>query len=151
MRLIDADKLSEAMYHEAFETDTDMQMWTGGCWIRYKMFENKIKEAPTIEERKTMTHEEAVGFLQESGWLQDHDRQIYEQGKRDGIEWIPVTERLPEEEGAYIVTERDKDMEYPCYVMREWYVNGKWSRVDTLGFEVTAWMPLPKPYEKGAE
>ena len=33
-----------------------------------------------------MTHEEAVGFLQESGWLQDHDRQIYEQGKRDGIE-----------------------------------------------------------------
>lgn len=33
-----------------------------------------------------MTHEEAIGFLQESGWLQDHDRQIYEQGKRDGIE-----------------------------------------------------------------
>lgn len=33
-----------------------------------------------------MTHEEAVGFLQASGWLQDHDRQIYEQGKRDGIE-----------------------------------------------------------------
>lgn len=33
-----------------------------------------------------MTNEEAVGFLQESGWLQDHDKQIYEQGKRDGIE-----------------------------------------------------------------
>lgn len=62
--------------------------------------------------------------------------------------WIPVTERLPDEEGAYIVTERDKDMKNPCYVMREWYVNGKWSRVDTLGFEVTAWMPLPKPYEE---
>lgn len=53
MRLIDADALKEAMYHEAFEKDTDMQKWDGGCWIRYKMFENKIKEAPTIEERKT--------------------------------------------------------------------------------------------------
>ena len=71
--------------------------------------------------------------------------------KLEDSRWIPVTERLPEEEGAYIVTERDKDMEYPCYVMREWYVNGKWSRVDTLGFEVTAWMPLPEPYEEGAE
>lgn len=40
----------------------------------------------SLGESKTMTHEEAVGFLQESGWLQDHDRQIYEQGKRVGIE-----------------------------------------------------------------
>lgn len=53
MRLIDADALDEAMYHEAFETDTDMQKWDSGCWIRYKMFENAIKNAPTIEERKT--------------------------------------------------------------------------------------------------
>lgn len=53
MRLIDADALNEAMYHEAFETDTEEQKWDGGCWIRYKMFENKINEAQTIEERKT--------------------------------------------------------------------------------------------------
>lgn len=49
MRLIDADALREAMYHEAFETDSDMQKWDGGCWIRYKMFENAIENAPTIE------------------------------------------------------------------------------------------------------
>ena len=53
MRLIDADALSEAMYHEAFETDTPMQRWDSGCWIRYKMFETAIENAPTIEERKT--------------------------------------------------------------------------------------------------
>ena len=52
MRLIDVDALEDAMYHETFETDTDMQKWDSGCWIRYKMFENKIAEAPTIEERK---------------------------------------------------------------------------------------------------
>jgi len=47
-RLIDADKLCQAMYHEAFETDSDMQKWDSGCWIRYKMFENHEAEAPTV-------------------------------------------------------------------------------------------------------
>lgn len=49
MRLIDADALNATMYHEAFETDTDMQKWDSGCWIRYKMFERAVKAAPTIE------------------------------------------------------------------------------------------------------
>lgn len=49
MRLIDADALSRVMYHEAFETDTDMQRWDSGCWIRYKMFENAIEYVPTID------------------------------------------------------------------------------------------------------
>ena len=53
MRLIDAFALEARMYHDAFETDSDMQKWDGGCWIRYKMFENAIADAPTIEERKT--------------------------------------------------------------------------------------------------
>ena len=92
-----------------------------------------------------MTHEDAVGFLQESGWLQDHDRQIYEQGKRDGIKWIPVTERLPEE-GRYLCTYKNDPygdgicIDFGMYEDGEWYASG-----------VIAWMPLPKPYEEGAE
>ena len=56
MRLIDADKLQEEMYHqvekmyhEAFETDTDMQKWDSGCWIRYKMVENIIEKQEIID------------------------------------------------------------------------------------------------------
>lgn len=49
VRLIDGDALRKAMYHEAFETDTDMQRWESGCWIRYKMFENALDAAPTID------------------------------------------------------------------------------------------------------
>ena len=37
------------MYHEAFETDSDMQKWESGCWIRYKMFERAIKNTTTID------------------------------------------------------------------------------------------------------
>lgn len=51
-RLIDAEKLESRMYHEAFETDSDLQKWDSGCWIRYKMFEQNIQKAETIIEEK---------------------------------------------------------------------------------------------------
>lgn len=47
-RLGDLDALRARMYHEAFETDSDMQRWESGCWIRYKMFERIEETAPTI-------------------------------------------------------------------------------------------------------
>lgn len=49
-RLIDADALRAEMYHEAFETDSELQMWDSGCWVRYKMFETHMDNAPTIIE-----------------------------------------------------------------------------------------------------
>ena len=48
-RYIDAEKFKKEMYHEAFETDSDMQKWDSGCWIRYKMFENCIAQQPTVD------------------------------------------------------------------------------------------------------
>ena len=47
-RLGDLDVLRAKMYHEAFETDSQMQKWDSGCWIRYKMFERMEEAAPTI-------------------------------------------------------------------------------------------------------
>ena len=49
-RLGDLDQLERIMYRKAFETDSDMQKWDSGCWIRYKMFENSMEEMPTIIE-----------------------------------------------------------------------------------------------------
>lgn len=48
-KYIDAEKFEREMYHEAFETDSYMQKWDGGCWIRYKMFENCIAHQPAVE------------------------------------------------------------------------------------------------------
>ena len=66
--------------------------------------------------------------------------------------WIPVSERLPEEKGVYIVTEKvfcisDKEHKgrYDTRVEQVAYCNGKWQRASF--FEVIAWMPLPKPYK----
>lgn len=49
MRLIDADALGNRMYHESFEKDSDLQRWDGGYWIRYKLFEQVLRAAPTID------------------------------------------------------------------------------------------------------
>lgn len=48
-RLIDADKLHEATYHRAFETDGDT-MWQSGCWVRYRAVEQVQDSQPTIIE-----------------------------------------------------------------------------------------------------
>ena len=37
------------MYHEAFEKDSDMQKWDSGCWIRYKLFENVLRDTPSVD------------------------------------------------------------------------------------------------------
>ena len=49
VRLIDADALGNRMYHESFEKDSDLQKWDSGCWIRYKLFEQVLRAAPTID------------------------------------------------------------------------------------------------------
>lgn len=49
MRVIDPNELSNRMYHEAFEKDSDMQKWEQGCWIRYKVFENCLADTPVID------------------------------------------------------------------------------------------------------
>lgn len=49
-RLVDVDELSKKMYHDAFESDTDLQKWDSGCWIRYKLFENNRDAAQTVIE-----------------------------------------------------------------------------------------------------
>ena len=47
--LISRRALRDAMYHEAFETDTEMQRWDSGCWIRYRLFEKTIINLPSAE------------------------------------------------------------------------------------------------------
>ena len=50
MRLIDADKLDAEMYHKSFEVDDGRNVWNSGLWIRYKIFEETLRDAPTIDD-----------------------------------------------------------------------------------------------------
>lgn len=49
MRLIDADALDKEMYHKSFEVDDGRNVWNSGLWIRYKIYEEAVRDAPTVD------------------------------------------------------------------------------------------------------
>lgn len=59
--------------------------------------------------------------------------------------WIPISERLPEEAGVYLVS-----MNRLGYPQREvdGFVCGRWER---FGNDVIAWCKIPEPYKEESE
>ena len=53
-------------------------------------------------------------------------------------QWIPCSERLPDQNGKYLVVGRQKAINILKFDGGRWY--GKWG--------VVAWMPLPSPYRE---
>lgn len=66
----------------------------------------------------------------------------YEKGKADRQqEWMPCSERLPKESGQYLVTAGIEQRQVAKgYYSAEY---GRWYAVS----DVSAWMPLPEPWE----
>ena len=66
-------------------------------------------------------------------------------------QWIPCSERLPEKDGRYQVTRYDyvANTEFTDIL---WYEeNLWWNRHSTGDYTVTAWMPLPEPYQESEQ
>ena len=66
-------------------------------------------------------------------------------------EWIPCSERLPEESGTYIVNAIENHIVHVTFAkwmprMKRWNLSGNRSY-----WKITAWMPLPKPYRPEKE
>lgn len=53
MRLIDADELRQKMCYVCIDTDEETEKgrvkWDSGLWIRYKVFEDTLILAPTVD------------------------------------------------------------------------------------------------------
>ena len=63
--------------------------------------------------------------------------------------WVPVSKRLPEKDGdSYLVTLYSKMAEDKKLGIAHCFMNrdGFWGNIP-FGYEVIAWMPLPKAYE----
>ena len=56
-------------------------------------------------------------------------------------QWIPCSERLPEEPGRYMVTDKYGDVRFAMYSTK---IPMWWGGAN----QPTAWMPLPAPYRK---
>lgn len=144
MRAIDADALKEDLT---------------------RFYDNEVTARKLIDEQPTIqpeiTHEQAVEYLQSTGWMRKHDLQMM----LDGVHrltvqpephWIPVTERLPEDDVYVLLTVRRMDDSYnhvpfisTGYI--SWNHQCWWCAHDgnckDANVEVLAWMPLPEPFK----
>lgn len=71
--------------------------------------------------------------------------QIYEQESKRG--WIPVSERLPEHEGWYLVSLKNGNVQKAWYRVAPINQGGSYWRGSIK--RPIAWMPLPEPYKAG--
>ena len=73
--------------------------------------------------------------------------------------WIPVSERLPEEDIEVLIYTADKKINKAYRRIKSWTEDCmEWLVFETLGYsytynddEVVAWMPLPEPYTESEE
>lgn len=62
--------------------------------------------------------------------------------KFDG--WVPCSERMPEEDGCYLVTTTGTNNDI---IDIAYYTEGIWHKAS----QIKAWMPLPEPYKAESE
>jgi len=87
-------------------------------------------------------------------------------GKKEAATWIPVSERLPEENGNFLTVDEHGYIHIFCFVnnlkmVDDFYFFDKnnvpgWYDYDSeFGFyqikDIVAWMPLPQPYKAESE
>ena len=78
----------------------------------------------------------------------------YECGKQDAIQWIPCSERLPEDEEEVIVSVRDDSGDNTLdYSSCGWYAcaGDFWVVDNEPNYHVVAWIPFPAAYQEGGK
>lgn len=119
-----------------------------------------------------MTKDEAIRILKNAAWLGSNDeREATEEAVDLAVDvlkdcdkcarasinaitllqntikeqWIPCSERLPEEYDEYLCQDADGDR------FVGWLEDAEWCKQHVVKWDIVAWMPLPKKYKRSNE
>ena len=125
-------------------------------------FEDALKHADkmqTMNEQHTVDHDRdwIIGCIKHDGFIKtdrfDKANQIILDALSAEAKWIPVSERLPSEDGQYLVYMDYGQMD--VYMWAEgWNCIRRLNGMVTREYEIdgiVAWMPLPKTYREESE
>lgn len=126
----------------------------GICMLTGDKFQIFHKYVEEIMGRPIMTHEMGIKSIADEIRSKSKDDFIAlcadESSSKNPNKWIPVSERLPEENGRYLAYIENSYYNRLSYIMICDYVQSTWCPDDeTASNNVTYWMPLPaKPHKE---
>ena len=133
----------------------ELDSYDNGCyvWLKREDVDNLINNAPSVDVNSTIDglNNEIDDLSENLAWYVNERNRLLKERRPQG-EWIPVSERLPEEHGYYLVTTDGSHnavidiAEYGKFFRKpeNEYVL-EWNKAS----RVIAWQPLPEPYKKG--
>lgn len=133
---------------------------TGICMLTGGKFQIFHKYVEDIMGRPILTHEMGIASIADEIKAKSKDDFIVlctdESSSENPNKWIPVSDRLPEENKSVIVSTEYgvvyPDARYTKKYGWEWaYEAGADYREELEDEDVTAWMPLPEPYKTESE
>ena len=109
-----------------------------------EVFCNKCPYSPDCAGEKAIIREAADAIEKLDAIAQTYVETVHE--IEDRRKWIPVTERLPDESGRYLIVDSGHVTE--AYYGKEWAGDNWTDPVEMyMAFHPTHWMPLPQPPE----
>ena len=91
-----------------------------------------------LESQRNLTNEQIYqGFIE----LEAENERLHE-ALESQPRWVPISERLPEEDQRVIVTSEFGNVGLSLYWKKSYFWNNNY---------VIAWMPLPEPYKENEE
>lgn len=111
----------------------------GSLFDEFFRLKHEIIKKYGVEPRGDIRNATAEKMLIEQAYLKG-----YIDGKAEAMQWIPCSERLPEEGAVVLVSlEEDEDWSWVRLVREGYYDEGYWFDTDGshYGLEVLAWMP----------
>lgn len=180
-RMLDSNEITLGEYEEMIKP-LDAEVNTGQIKALPPTQPTQKNYSNTLDALDCVSRQSAIEAVLHHGEIENHYTDLYYDGYCDGVydsadilkdmpsaqseRWIPCSERVPEEDGLYLVTSREKataeefgfdldDVEVRKMRFNEdgWripkhipeWING------VVHTTVIAWMPLPEPYEERRE